>query len=48
MDCCHRITRSAKNRFVRKADVLAYKAKKVAEAKAWLDTQTEDRDPPGE
>jgi excisionase family DNA binding protein len=46
----HHIT--GKNRFLRKADVLAYNAKKQAEAQAWLDTpwldtQTEDSKPPG-
>ncbi|MFL9959075.1 helix-turn-helix domain-containing protein [Paraburkholderia nemoris] len=34
-------------RFVRKADVLAYKARKHAEARAFLSTQTEDSEPPG-
>jgi excisionase family DNA binding protein len=37
-----------KHRFVRKADVLAYKERKRAEAKAWLDSQTEDTDPSGQ
>jgi excisionase family DNA binding protein len=33
---------TGQSRFLLKADVLAYKAKKQAEARAWLDTQTED------
>ena len=41
----HRVGR---RRFVRKADVLAYKERKRADAKAWLDSQTEDTDPPGQ
>lgn len=39
--------RVGKQRFVRKADVLVYKERKRAEAKAWLDGQTEDTDPSG-
>ena len=34
-------------RFLRKSDVLDYKARKQAEAKMFFATQTEDRDPPG-
>ena len=40
--------RVGKHQFVRKADVLAYKAQKLAEAKAWLDSQTEGTDPSGQ
>jgi excisionase family DNA binding protein len=38
---------SGQNRFVRRADVLAYKARKETEAKAFLETHSEDGDPPG-
>lgn len=41
----HHIT--GRNRFLRKADVLEYKAKKMAEATAFFESQTEDLDPPG-
>jgi excisionase family DNA binding protein len=40
----HRI---GKHLFVRKADVQAYNERKRAEAQAWLDSQTEDKRPPG-
>ncbi|REG59665.1 excisionase family DNA binding protein [Paraburkholderia sp. BL6669N2] len=40
----HHIT--DQNRFLRKADVLEYMAKKKAEAKGFFDTQIEDTEPP--
>jgi len=33
--------------FVREADVVAYRERKRTQAKAWIDTQTEDTNPPG-
>ncbi|MGP8476429.1 excisionase family DNA-binding protein [Burkholderia sp. PR2] len=41
----HHIT--GEHRFLRKADVLAYKAKKQREARAFFDAQAEDQEPPG-
>lgn len=38
---------SGGQRFVRKADALAYKEKKLVEAEAWLASQSEDKAPPG-
>lgn len=40
--------RVGKNRRICKADVLAYHERKLAEVKAWLSSQTEDADPPGQ
>lgn len=33
--------------FVREADVVAYRERTRTQAKAWIDTQTEDTNPPG-
>ncbi|WP_167760227.1 excisionase family DNA-binding protein [Paraburkholderia pallida] len=41
----HHVT--GQNRLLRKADVLEYKAKIETEAKAFFETQTEDKNPPG-
>ena len=39
--------RTGQNRFVLKADALAYKERKLTEAKTWVASQTEDTEPPG-